>query len=67
MEISSFYGTKNGLKGVKMKYTILGILCITIGVLAMIVNDMDATYLVLMSIFGIGLIFGSRWFDEEEP
>lgn len=66
MEISSFYGTKNGLKGVKMKYTILGILCITIGVLSMIVND-DATYLVLMSIFGIGLIFGSRWFDEEEP
>jgi len=50
-----------------MKYTILGILCITIGVLVMIVNDMDATYLVLMSIFGIGLIFGSRWFDEEEP
>jgi hypothetical protein len=49
-----------------MKYIILGILCITIGVLSMIVN-MDATYLVLMSIFGIGLIFGSRWFDEEEP
>ena len=39
-----------------MKYIILGILCITIGVLSMIVNDMDATYLVLMSIFGIGLI-----------
>lgn len=43
-----------------MKFIMLGTLCIIIGFISMLFTDGDATYLVLMTIFGVGLIFGPK-------
>ena len=48
-----------------MKFIVLGVLCIIIGFISMLFTDRDATYLILMTIFGIGLIFGSKEFEKE--
>ena len=48
-----------------MKFIMLGTLCIIIGFISMLFTDGDATYLVLMTIFGVGLIFGSKEFEKE--
>ena len=48
-----------------MKFIMLGTLCIIIGFISMLFTDGDATYLVLMTIFGVGLMFGSKEFEKE--
>lgn len=48
-----------------MKFIMLGTLCIIIGFISMLFTDGDATYLVLMTTFGVGLIFGSKEFEKE--
>lgn len=47
-----------------MKFIILGVFSIIIGFITTIFAD-DPAYLILMSIFGIGLIFGSKYFEDE--